>query len=383
MDRTPAKFLQIHTLSPYVGALINREDTGMAKRLLYGGSQRIRISSQCLKRHWRMTDDPHSLLSIDGATGAARSRELVTHAINALRGRFPDALIDAIEPGFQVAVYGRNGQTRKGRPTLLLGEPEIEWLKTEAETLANRLMQTAGEDEAAAVEAAPEAVERWQEGFLSNMAAMRDATKLPGGIAGAMFGRMVTSDPSANISAPVHVAHAFTVHRAEADYDYFTAMDDLADDEPGADLIQTTEITSSLFYGYVVVDIDLLVANVSDPALAGEILHNLVYLIAEVSPGAKLGSTAPYSRASAMLLESGRRQPRTLAEAYRRPVRPDTEAAVEALAAHLEALDSSYETGEERMAMAVLPEIPVPRARRGSLRELADWSRGLVNRTAQ
>ena len=379
MPRNPAKFLQVHTLSPYVGALLNREDTGMAKRLQYGGSQRVRISSQCLKRHWRMTDDPHSLMRLDGAEGAFRSRELVTHAFNSLRGAFPDVLIDAIEPGFQVAVYGKNGEARKGRPTLLLGAPEIEWLKREAETLAGHLMQTAGNDEDKAVEAAKAAVARWQETFRPGIAAMRGVTALPGGIAGAMFGRMVTSDPSANITAPVHVAHAFTVHRAEADYDYFTAMDDLGgQDDPGADLIQTTEITSSLFYGYVVVDLGLLVSNASSTGLAGEILHNLVYLIAEVSPGAKRGSTAPYSRASVMLLEAGIRQPRTLAEAYRRPCRPDTEEAFAALAEHLAALDSAYETQEERMVMSVLPGAAVPGATRGSLRELAEWSRDLV-----
>ena len=106
---------------------------------------------------------------------------------------------------------------------------------------------------------------------------------------------MVTSDTDANIAAPVHVAHAFTVHEEESESDYFTAVDDLADDEPGADTIQETELTSGLFYGYVVVDLPGFVKNLGGNAeLAGQVLHNFVYLIAEVSPGAKLGSTAPY-----------------------------------------------------------------------------------------
>ena len=44
------RFLQIHTLSPYTAALLNRDDSGLAKRLPYGGALRTRISSQCLKR---------------------------------------------------------------------------------------------------------------------------------------------------------------------------------------------------------------------------------------------------------------------------------------------------------------------------------------------
>ena len=48
--------------------------------------------------------------------------------------------------------------------------------------------------------------------------------------------------------------------------------------------------TSGLFYGYVVVDLPGLLKNLrGDEDLAGKVLHNLIYLIAEVSPGAKLG----------------------------------------------------------------------------------------------
>ena len=187
---------------------------------------------------------------------------------------------------------------------------------------------------------------------------------------------MVTSDPDANITAPVHVAHAFTVHVEEAESDYFTAVDDLSEDEPGADTIQETELTSGLFYGYVVVDLPLLLENLRDVELAGVVLHNLIYLIAEVSPGAKLGSTAPYGRASLMLLEAGDRQPRSLAEAYRRPCRPDTAAAADAMRDHMTRLDEAYDTGEERHVMTLV-DVELPRAQRGSLAALAQWAKTL------
>ncbi|WP_419604464.1 type I-E CRISPR-associated protein Cas7/Cse4/CasC, partial [Thiolapillus sp.] len=49
-------FIQIHTLHNYPAALINRDDAGLAKRLPMGDAVRTRISSQCLKRHWRTAD---------------------------------------------------------------------------------------------------------------------------------------------------------------------------------------------------------------------------------------------------------------------------------------------------------------------------------------
>ena len=54
---TRPRFIQIHTLVSYPAALLNRDDSGLAKRLPYGDAIRTRVSSQCLKRHWRTVDD--------------------------------------------------------------------------------------------------------------------------------------------------------------------------------------------------------------------------------------------------------------------------------------------------------------------------------------
>ena len=143
---------------------------------------------------------------------------------------------------------------------------------------------------------------------------------------------MVTSDPAANIDAAVHVAHAFTVHAEESESDYFSVVDDLQsnDEDPGAAHIGDMELTAGLFYGYVVVDVPTLVSNLTgspaedwrnaDRELAATVVKHLVHLIATVSPGAKLGSTAPYAYADLMLIEAGSRQPRSLANAFRGPV---------------------------------------------------------------
>ena len=367
---TTPRFLQVHTLTPYTAALLNRDDSGLAKRLPYGGALRTRVSSQCLKRHWRIADDPHALHNIDGTQPAYRSRELVSKlVVDPLRRQFCPAVVDALEPQLQKAVYGKKGGTKSSRQTLLLGQPEIDWLSSQAKQLAQQARGDA--------EAATQAGEAWREAVEANIKAMRDNTTLPGGLAAALFGRMVTSDPDANIMAPIHVAHAFTVHEEESESDYFTAVDDLSGVDPGADTIQETELTSGLFYGYVVVDLPGLLKNLGgDTELAGEVLHNLIYLIAEVTPGAKLGSTAPYSRASFMLLEAGDRQPRSLAGAYRTPCTNHLGPAVSALCSHLAELDAAYATGESRRVMSLAND-ETPNAKPASLAELADWAKGM------
>ena len=287
-------------------------------------------------------------------------------------------VINAIETAFQTAVYGEKGDKRSNRQPLLLGEPEIAYLAEEARKIA----QDHGGDPKAAQAAATE----WVKNSKANMKALRDTCALPGGIAAALFGRMVTSDVEANVDAAVHVAHAFTVHSEESESDYFTVVDDLQrmEDDAGADHIGETELTSGLFYGYVVLDRGTLLDNLGgDAEMAGEVAVRLVHLIATVSPGAKLGPTAPYGYASWMLVEAGDRQPRSLAEAFREPCKRSTRAvAEEATRQYLEKVDAAYETGEVRRLMS-LEDAAMPGADRvSSLQELARWS-GSVMRTGR
>jgi len=68
------RFFQIHTLTSYPASLLNRDDAGSAKRISFGGTVRTRISSQCLKRHWRTYNGEHALLGIEGVEASVRSR---------------------------------------------------------------------------------------------------------------------------------------------------------------------------------------------------------------------------------------------------------------------------------------------------------------------
>lgn len=377
------KFIQIHTLHSYSAALLNRDDSGLAKRLPYGGAMRTRVSSQCLKRHWRMAEGAYSLHDIPGAEEAVRSRELVTKRLRApLEGEIAADVLDAIEAPFQIAVYGKDAAKGKSnRQPLLFGEPELRFL---AEKFAEIARSASDADTArkAAEEFAKDKI------FQETMKAMRAGAALPGGLTSALFGRMVTSDTHANIDAPVHVAHAFTVHAEESESDYFSVVDDLSGDDPGADHIGETELTSGLFYGYVVLDLPGLVSNLTgchrrdwlaaDRAMAAEVAARMLHLIAEISPGAKLGSTAPYGYATTLLVEAGDRQPRSLAEAFRSPVAAEAALAERAMADHLGALDENYATGEARRFMSLRNEATFPAAERCSLPEVANWLREIV-----
>lgn len=382
---TLPRFLQIHTLTPYAAALLNRDDVGRAKRLPFGGVNRTRVSSQCLKRHWRTAVGDWSLEGL-GAPMSVRSRQtFVQQVAQPLRDEgFAEEAILAVVEAFQAVLLGESAKAKaekaKGKDkdaenerdlladlktgqVLVLGRPEVEFILSQARVLLEAA--TTAKDARKAVEALFKDKET-----LANLKALR----LAAGLDAALFGRMVTSDILARGDAAVHVAHSFTVHGEESEPEFFTAVDDLekAAGELGSGMMGDSELTSGLFYGYVVIDLPLLVSNLegcavadwekADHALATGVVERLIRLIASVSPGAKLGSTAPYAYAHTVLVELGDRQPRTLANAFLKPVRvaagDDLAArANEQLAGYLTRFDGMYGPGEQRL-IASLDDVP-------------------------
>lgn len=375
---TVPRFLQIHWLASFPATLLNRDDSGFAKRLPFGDAMRTRISSQCLKRHWRMSRDEWSLRSI-GLPMAVRSRETPERRIRPLLdkvGAGSAEVRDAVILGLAQGLYGKKAADVSKRQALLLGEGEIAYLADKAIAIAK---------EASDPRAAAEAVNSlFRKEEKANLSALRERSALSEGLETALFGRMVTSDLGANTEAAVHVAHAFTVHAGATESDYFTVVDDLTLEagEAGAAGLFDTELTAGLFYGYVVVDLPGLIGNLGgDAQLAGKVVEHLVHLIATVSPGAKKGSTAPYSFAETILLESGRRQPRTLANAFRTPVAAHVQAAEEAMGSHLNRIDANYGRHELRRHMA-LSDAALPGSMPATLFELATFARGEAERAA-
>lgn len=344
-----ARFVQIHAFLSYSAVLLNRDDSGFAKRMQYGPAIRTRVSSQCLKRHWRKAEGEWALSAI-GPEMAVRSRKLPEERIlPGIQDVGTEAIRKAVIEALAVQLYGKNAaKDPSSRQALLIGEPEIAYLIGKARQAA------AEPDEKAAAAAIELLFKKEEKANLSEM--LKAKGTLNAGLEAALFGRMVTSDPDANTDAPVHVAHAFTVHGEQSEIDYFTVVDDL-ETGTGAGGIFDTELTAGLFYVYVVVDVPLLTANLGgDAPLAGKVVEHLIHLIATTSPGAKKGSTAPYAYADFVLAETGSRAPRSLSNAFRDPVSPSVARAAKALRRQLGKLDGMYGGGETRR-LAALDEI--------------------------
>ena len=409
------RFIQIHTLHNYPGALLNRDDAGLAKRLPYGDKIRTRISSQCLKRHWRVADDHFALANL-GVPMAVRSRQFVERIrVSLMDEGISENVAIVISSTFAEALKKDLGKLMKPAPTAKKGKKkaaDVEENSEEAQdeeaeggsTQKQAILLGVAEFEyltkiAIEVGKQVESADKARLAFLqrlkseqANLAAM----PLNCGLESALFGRMVTSDVLASRDAAVYVAHAFTVHEAQVENDYFTVVDDLLREagEQGSAGIFDTELASGLYYGYVVVDVPQLIANLEGekakdwatlPAekreLAGRVVQHLLHLIATVSPGAKRGSTAPFEWAKFLLVEVGDWQPRSLAGAFQNalPLNQPAirEAAVQMLSDEIGKLDDAYGAPLDRRFLA-LDKVAVPNAQRLSLNDLATWVQAYI-----
>jgi len=377
--------IQIHTLTGYNSVLLNRDDSGMAKRIEFGPSVRTRTSSQFAKRKLRLAEGENSVSALGEMSVRSRltfrrmiAEPLIEHGID------KDVVV-AVTMAVMDAVYGVSKKAEEKRSKskddemkdpleslergelVILGKSEIDYLKSVIEGICK--------DSADAKDAASKA-----EVFVKDKdvkANLRELGQSNKALDIAMFGRMVTGDALSSVDAAVHVAHAITVHGQQSEVDFFTAVDDLKTDheDSGSAHMGEAEINSPLLYGYYVVDFNQLLDNLKglDNArdVAARLVANLVKLTATSVVGAKKGSTAPYSTSDFVMVEVGHGANRSLAEAFRKPVAPTIEAAVGAIEKYVNAKDAMYGVVDGQRMTASIVEHSISNAKSASLPDMA------------
>ncbi|MGI5862486.1 MAG: type I-E CRISPR-associated protein Cas7/Cse4/CasC [Myxococcales bacterium] len=329
-------FLQLHFLTSYPPANLNRDDLGRPKTAMVGGTQRLRVSSQSLKRAWRTCDLLQ--MKLEGSLGT-RTKDLGNLVYDKLLEKKVDSA-RADEVAKKVAaVFGKlkapkQAGKKKGAEVASSGE------ERQIEQLAH-----ISTGELAGIQALIARVAKGEEPKDEDYAKL--LTNGHGTVDIALFGRMLAADPSKNVEAAAQVAHAFSVHKVTVEDDYFTAVDDLnkGEEDVGAGHIGTNEFGAGLFYEYVCIDRELLRENLDgDKELAERTLRALVEACLKVGPTGKQNSFASRAFASYALAEKGAEQPRSLAVAFLKAAegRDLLEAAIGELESTREKMDKVY-----------------------------------------
>lgn len=300
------RFVQFHVLTAYPPSNPNRDDQGRPKAAMMGGAPRLWLSSQSVKRAVR--ESSFFAQDLAGNTGTRTKRlfeNLRAHLIAG--GAAETAAKDAAET--VAKLFGKLEQPKKDDPrlmatTLAFISPE-EWRL--AEELAGKVLAD------------------------KDLPKDKDLKKLvlryaDGAVDIAMFGRMLADDPDFNRDAAVQVSHAITTHRALAEDDWFSAIDDLKkrDEDAGAGHLGEIGFGSGVYYLYACVNVDLLVENLGgDEELAAKGLDSLARALATATPRGKQNSFAHHPRAGYIRAEKGPQQPRDLSGAFFKAVKGD------------------------------------------------------------
>ncbi len=305
-----SQFIQLHLLTSYPPANLNRDDQGRPKTAKMGGTDRLRVSSQSLKRAWRQSDLFQE--AVGGHIGTRTKllgREIYAEII---QGEIKEK--DAMKWSRDIAgVFGAlkkevkkeaKKETEKETKDAFMIGLEIE-----------QLVHISPIEYQAALALARVIKNENREPTKEELDLLR---KTEQAVDIALFGRMLASKPAFNIEAACQVAHAISVHSVVLEDDYFTAVDDLNEtkEDMGAAHIGETTFAAGLFYSYICINKTLLSDNLNDDELVKKALRSLTEAVIKVAPEGKQNSFASRAYASYVLAEKGEEQPRSLSVAF-------------------------------------------------------------------
>ncbi len=286
--------LELHAIQSFPPANLNRDDTGAPKDCVFGTVRRARVSSQSFKRAMRLQ------FRETGQAVGLRTKRLVQQ----LAGRITagsdlgddqahdlaGALLGSEPLNLTVAEDGETAQL------LFLRPRELDALAALALEHREPLKVSGGTGAGPPSGGKQSKIELPKQAQKQVEAALRLGGS---GLDVALFGRMIAEMPEGNVDAACHVAHAIGTHRLAAEFDYYTAVDDLApDDNLGAEMIGTIQYNATCLYRYARLDTKQLAVNLGLEPRDSEIgaaTRALTDAFATAIPSGKQASFAAYS----------------------------------------------------------------------------------------
>lgn len=327
--------IAIHILQNHAPSNLNRDDNGDPKDCVFGGSRRARISSQSLKRSIRWSEIFRDAFRATPELLAQRTQllpEMVRERIKNLElaDEVKTAIVQqaarlgkgdsrsAADIGTTEAEPAENGKkARKPKSAdteaaQRVKNAQLMFLTTqEVDQLAERMVAVAREKGLAAFSA-----------LNSDKLLEALGEYEPHAVDIAMFGRMTTSSPFKNVDASVQVAHPFSTHIIEQEFDFYTAVDDISG-EAGAGFIGETSFNSATYYKYINIHWEELIKNVQgDQGVARDTLAAFLNGAIMAIPSGKQNSFAAHNLPDFVMVEVLKKNiPLSYANAFLKPVR--------------------------------------------------------------
>ncbi len=320
-------FVNFHILMSHSPSCLNRDDMGMQKTAVFGGTRRVRISSQSLKRAIRTS--AYYEAQFGKPSERTKQLTLLRDKYRALLNeKFDNNVIDTVLMSVAGVKEisdletdtktGKNNEADKTRAKGTESGAVAAWSVYEIEKYCELYSQLKAEHSDDKQFQKVWDKETKKDSFKKFNAAFQNSVDI------ALSGRMATSGIMTSVDAALAVAHVITTHTVEGDLDWFTAVDDLTQEagETGSAHLDTQEFSSGVFYRYASLNLSQLQENLGDAGReqALEIAAHTLHLLATVIPEAKRNSTAADNLADFVCVALSD-QPISLANAFEEPVK--------------------------------------------------------------
>lgn len=319
------RFLQLHFLTSYAASNLNRDDSGAPKSLRVGNTKRLRVSSQSLKRAWRTSDTFKQALGENIGTRTQRLGIKIFEDLKA--GGIDDK--NAEDIAITIAgVFAKNKANDPNKPMIKFETEQLFHISPQELQAINALVEEI---------CTSKVIPAKDDNRYKLLRREHTAADI------AAFGRMFAKDADMNGDAAVQIAHAFTVHPATEEDDYFTAVDDLkSKEQSGSGFLGVAYLGAGVYYSYVCIDMPLLLENLGGNLdLAERTITALIECAATVAPTGKQNSHASRAYAHYILAEAGHQVPRQLSLAFVQPI--STATVVEDSIKALETTETAFE----------------------------------------
>jgi CRISPR system Cascade subunit CasC len=322
-------FIEMHLIQNFAPSNLNRDDTNAPKDCDFGGFRRARISSQCLKRAVRETFSKTLTNIVPANNLAVRTKRLVQELSTKLEktGKPTDQALLVAET--VVKAIAKLKEKNLTDVLLFLGNDEINRMVSLClenwETLEKLVSnETQAKPETPSKKGKKdkdsESKDPLPKEITNGMLNLMDGGKA---VDLALFGRMLASLPDKNIDAACQVAHAISTHKVNTEFDFFTAVDDIASnsDDQGAGMLGTVEFNSACFYRYANIDINQLKHNLgNDEDLTLKAIQAFVKASVKAIPTGKQNSMAAQNPPSFILIVLRKSGLWSLANAFLKPI---------------------------------------------------------------
>jgi CRISPR system Cascade subunit CasC len=372
-NKVGAKFIELHALQSYAASNLNRDDLGYPKTVSFGGADRARISSQCLKQAWRKS----GFFPIEvPANPTFRTRKWPGKLVERLKTKGDGELADKAEQVAKNAAKIVSAEGGGESAGALETKQVIAITEAELDIMADKLAEYFEK----------EGKIPSQKECTNLIGPVLKEKKLRASVDIALFGRMITSEAIPNIDASTQVAHAMSTHEVKTQFDYFTAVDQLQEEEEtGAGHVNEAFFNSAVYYKYWLADYERLLNNLDkNKELTVDALASLVRATVLAHPSGKQNSYASHTPPDFLLIEVKRdAAPINLANAFLSPVRTGDDLmldSINALAAYSKKIDAYGQKGS-RFALVTKDgaELPNDTVRVSTLNELVEKLRAELN----